>query len=210
MGKKITLLFQGDSVTDVGRNRNDGYDLGHGYVKQVAELITSRLPEKNIQVINRGVSGDRLVDLHARWEEDCIAIRPSIVSILIGINDCWRRYDDNEPTDIEDFTLMYRQLLEDVRYKTGAKIVLCEPFVLPIPDDRIRWREDLDPKIEAIRMLAKEYNALLIPFDEIFREASRSRQLVDLAEDGVHPTELGHHIMAKTWFTLAEDCLRHM
>ncbi|MDA3844943.1 MAG: GDSL family lipase, partial [Vallitaleaceae bacterium] len=79
--KQLTLLFQGDSVTDVGRERADGSDLGSGYVKMVAELIDAELPTKNIQVLNRGISGDRLMDLKARWEEDCIALQPSIISI---------------------------------------------------------------------------------------------------------------------------------
>ncbi|MDA3844923.1 MAG: SGNH/GDSL hydrolase family protein, partial [Vallitaleaceae bacterium] len=205
--KQLTLLFQGDSVTDVGRERADGSDLGAGYVKMVAELINAELPSKNIQVLNRGISGDRLMDLRARWEEDCIALQPSIISILIGINDCWRRYDDNDPTDIDDFISNYRHLLQTVKSKTDAKIILCEPFVLPIPEDRIRWREDLDPKIKAIHMLGEEFDALIIPLDYIFKEVSKIHGLASLAEDGVHPTELGHSIIAKAWFEMAKELL---
>jgi acyl-CoA thioesterase-1 len=173
----------------------------------VAELINAELPTKNIQVLNRGISGDRLMDLRARWEEDCIALQPSIISILIGINDCWRRYDDNDPTDIDDFISNYRHLLQTVKSKTDAKIILCEPFVLPIPEDRIRWREDLDPKIKAIHMLAEEFDALIIPLDYIFKEVSKIHGLASLAEDGVHPTELGHSIIAKAWFEMAKELL---
>src|SRR5690606_39208827 len=162
------VLFQGDSVTDVGRIYDEKDDLGKGYPLLISSLFAALYPTMDVKFINRGISGNRTVDLRERWKEDCIDVKPTVVSILIGINDCWRRYDSNDPTALDDFIENYRAILDRTRAELDARIILCEPFVLPTPPDRRRWREDLDPKIQAVRDLAREYNALLIPLDGIF------------------------------------------
>lgn len=199
MEKKTTILFQGDSITDADRNREIATNLGKGYVNEINLLLSADGQNKNIEITNRGISGDRVIDLSKRWDKDCISINPAVVSILIGINDCWRRYDNNDPTTADEFKKDYRYILNQVKERTDAKIILCEPFVLPIPEDRIQWREDLDPKIKAVRELSKEFDALYLPLDKIFREASVSVAPILLAEDGVHPTPRGHNLIAKEW-----------
>ena len=196
----MTVLFQGDSITDCGRN-NDQFGMGTGYAMRVASNFTSRFPQLNVKFINRGISGNRVCDLVARWEEDCIALKPDIVSILIGVNDVWRRYDDNDPTTIENFKSSYREILTQVKNKTNAKIVICEPFVLPVPQDRIAWREDLDPKIQAIRELAREFGAIYIPLDGMFAAVSTQQDCGNWADDGVHPTQAGHALIADAWLS---------
>lgn len=199
MEKKTTILFQGDSITDADRNREIATDLGKGYVNEINSLLSADGQNKNIEITNRGISGDRVIDLKKRWDKDCISINPTVVSILIGINDCWRRYDNNDPTTADEFKKDYRYILNQVKERTDAKIILCEPFVLPIPEDRIQWREDLDLKIKAVRELSKEFDALYLPLDRIFREASALVEPILLAEDGVHPTPRGHNLIAKEW-----------
>lgn len=199
MEKKTTILFQGDSITDADRNREIATDLGKGYVNKINLLLSADGQNKNIEITNRGISGDRVIDLNKRWDKDCININPTVVSILIGINDCWRRYDNNDPTTADEFKKDYRYILNQVKERTDAKIILCEPFVLSIPEDRIQWREDLDPKIKAVWELSKEFDALYLPLDKIFKEASVSVAPILLAEDGVHPTPRGHNLIAKEW-----------
>lgn len=199
MEKKTTILFQGDSITDADRNREIATDLGKGYVNEINLLLSADGQNKNIEITNRGISGDRVIDLKKRWDKDCISINPTAVSILIGINDCWRRYDNNDPTTADEFKKDYRYILNQVKERTDAKIILCEPFVLPIPEDRIQWREDLDPKIKVVWELSKEFDALYLPLDRIFREASALVEPILLAEDGVHPTPRGHNLIAKEW-----------
>lgn len=193
------VLFQGDSVTDVGRNRDDGNDLGFGYPMFVASWFSAMYPDANVRFINRGVSGNRVRDLKARWRQDCLDLKPDWVSILIGINDCWRRYDSNDPTSVEAFEADYRYILDQVKEELGAKIIILEPFVLPTPEDRMQWREDLDPKIQAVRKLAREYGALLIPLDGIMAQACTRREPAFWAADGVHPTPAGHALIAQAW-----------
>lgn len=200
MEDNAIVLFQGDSITDAGRSREDDNDLGRGYASMIAAWFNALYPEKNVRFINRGISGNRVKDLVERWEKDCIQLQPTWVSILIGINDCWRRYDSNDPTSVEEYEAGYRNILENIKRNIkGAKIILLEPFVLPVPEDRKQWREDIDPKIHVVRALAREYNTLFVPLDGIFAQASVSAEPAFWATDGVHPTPPGHALIANHW-----------
>ncbi|MFO7296306.1 MAG: SGNH/GDSL hydrolase family protein [Caldicoprobacter sp.] len=193
------VLFQGDSITDCGRNRDDDHDLGYGYANMIAAWFSAVYPEKRVKFINKGISGNRVRDLVERWQRDCIDLNPSWVSILIGINDCWRRYDRNDPTPVEVFAAGYRKILTETKEKLNARIILCEPFVLPVPEDRKMWREDLDPKIQVVRELAREFGALYVPLDGIFAAAAAKREPEFWAPDGVHPSQAGHALIARAW-----------
>ena len=194
-------------ITDAGRNRNDGQDLGRGYAMMAAALFRARHPGRGVDFVNRGISGNRVKDLEARWSEDCIALAPTWVSILIGINDCWRRYDRDDPTSVEQFEAGYRAILGRVQRETEARIALLEPFVLPYPPDRKAWREDLDPKIDVVRSLAREFGALLIPLDGLFAQASTRAGSEYWTRDGVHPTPAGHALIAEAWLDTLEELI---
>lgn len=193
------VLFQGDSITDAGRDRNDDSLLGNGYANLIAAWLTARYPRHNLTFINKGNSGNRIYDLEDRWREDCIDLQPDWLSILIGINDTWRRYDSNSPSPISDFEDCYRRLLTRVKTETSAQIIIMEPFVLPVPADRIAWREDLDPRIDAIRRIAREFDCRYLPCDGILAAASTQRDPAIWAADGVHPSQAGHALLAQAW-----------
>lgn len=193
------VLFQGDSITDAGRNYADPADLGTGYAMLVAAWFSAAYPEKRVRFLNRGISGNRVRDLRQRWQRDCLDLRPTWVSILIGVNDTWRRYDSGDPTSAEAFERDYRAILMATRDRLDARLIICEPFLLPVPDDRIAWREDLDPKIAAVRRLAREFDALYIPLDGLFAAAATRREPAFWLPDGVHPTPAGHALIAQAW-----------
>ena len=203
----MRVLFQGDSVTDCGRSREDLTDLGPGYPRFAAALLRERHPEQDWEFVNRGVSGDRTDHLLARWQEDCIALQPDVLSILIGINDTWRAFDSNDPTTAEQFEANYRRLLEDVRRNTHAKILLLEPFVLPDTPDKDIWRADLDPKIGAVRRLAREYADAYVPLDGLFAAACVEQGPLYWTMDGVHPAEPGARLIAAAYAVAAEKLL---
>src|SRR5699024_5477088 len=135
--------------------------------------------------------GNRVVDLRQRWQVDALDLKPDWVSIMIGINDTWRRYDSGQATSADDYEQHYRAILEQTR-DHGARIIILEPFVLPYPDDRNDWREDLDPKIAVARRLAREFAALFVPLDGVFAAAAVQRPMEFWAFDGVHPSHAGH------------------
>ena len=185
-------VFIGDSVTDCGRLIEPPY--GDGYVFNIAN--SGRLSG---EIINVGTSGHRLIDLENRWNTDVLAHHPTLVSVAIGINDTWRRYDDNDLTSVEAFEESYRRVLTATQAQGNPKLVLCEPFLLAVRDEMNTWREDLDPKIAVVHKMAAEFNAKLVPFDQRFNDLAREMSMSELAEDGIHPSKLGHQIMADLW-----------
>lgn len=197
------ILFIGDSITDGGRDRSDSNDLGKGYPLMIAGQVQAEFPDKNITFFNRGVGGDRLIDLKNRWEKDCLDLNPDVVSILIGINDTWHntgRFRSVDKKELEEFEANYRYLLKSLLQRTDARIVLMEPFVLPYPKDRVNWRDDLDPRIQIVRKMAREYQTDLIPLDGIFNaEGTKYGMRYYTGEDGVHPTVAGYGVIAKAW-----------
>lgn len=193
------ILFTGDSITDCGRNREKADDLGFGYAAMTAAHLRSRLASPELKIFNRGIGGNRACDLLKRVEPDLIALRPTVVSILIGINDTWRRYDNNDATEAKSFEHDYRAILERIDQNLEARVVLLEPFLLHVPSDRAQWREDLNPKIDVTRKLAVEFGAELLPLDGLFAQAATQAPAAYWAEDGVHPTAAGHALIAETW-----------
>ena len=193
----MRILFQGDSVTDASRIRGDYFDLGEGYPKYTAELVKERFPDA--QFVNRGVSGDRTKDVLARAQTDIIDIDPDIVTILIGVNDTWRRYDSNDPTSAEQFRENYENILKTIKEKTHAKIVMIECFLI-YGMGRDYYREDLNPKLDETRMLAMKYADRFIPLDGMLAQASTGKEPVApalISADGVHPAEKGRKLIAR-------------
>ena len=197
--KNDIILFQGDSITDCGRNYADASSLGVGYALMAGARLGLQYAEQNLTFLNRGISGNRAVDLQERWERDCLALKPTWVSIYIGINDTWRRYESGQETTTAEFESSYRDLIERTKQHLDAKLVLVEPFVLPVPEDRKGWRQDLDPKIHVVRELAREYGAVLVPLDGLFAAASVKAEPAYWAADGVHPSPAGHALIADAW-----------
>ena len=198
MAKKTLILFQGDSITDCGRNWDDPDNLGDGYVRLVTTLLPDKYPKHEFKFINRGVSGDKVRDLASRWDQDCISLQPDWLSILIGIN-------DTLVTSIMQFEEEYRMLLRRTTNELNSRIIMCEPFLLS--GDNNAYREDLNPKIDVIRKLAKEYNPVLVPLDEIFHEACSLKTPEYWAPDGVHPSPEGHALIAESWIKHVEEIL---
>lgn len=199
-----TVLFQGDSITDAGRSREHDADLGRGYAAMVAAWFSALYPERGVRFINRGISGDRVRDLRARWQPDCLDLHPTWVSFLIGINDTWRRYDSNDPTPVEAYEEDFRTILQLTRDSLNAQLIIMEPFLLPIPPDRAAWRDDLNPKIRVARQLAVDFGAVFVPLDGAFAIAATKREMAFWLPDGVHPTPAGHALIAQAWLRAVE------
>lgn len=198
-----TILFYGDSITDSGRHRANLESWGGGYVSLIAAELSFRLASPGLRVINQGISGNRVFDLEARLETDLLAHRPTLVTILIGINDTWRRYDRGLVSPLPEFRAAYHRVLTRIRAELAPRLVLMEPFLLPVPADRRAWREDLDPKIVAVRELAAEFGAELIPLDGMFAVAATRAAADFWLPDGVHPSAAGHALIADAWLKVA-------
>ena len=199
-----TILFQGDSITDADRNRWKKLDLGNGYVMMVAERFFAQHPEVNVRFLNRGISGNRIRDLRARWQKDCLNLKPDVVSILIGVNDTLGTFFWGEPTSNERFEEDYLSILNLTRKNLDAQIVLLEPFLLPLSKEQMVLRCDIDARIKVVRKLAEEFETVLVQLDSVFAEAAKAKAPEFWSNDGVHPTPAGHALIAESWLSNME------
>lgn len=196
--KKIKLLFQGDSITDAGRDYNDIHNLGNGYPKFAAEFLKEKFSDTEFEFIDLGISGNQTKDLVARLENDFVNIQPDIVSILIGINDVWHHAAEKDWIPDEVFEERYRTVLTAIKEKTNAKIMMIEPFLIPVKD-KLFFREDLYKKIEIERKLAREFADVYMPLDGLLASAYTNDDPLSFAADGVHPTAKGAEYIGKLY-----------
>ena len=194
----VKLLFQGDSITDAGRDRGDPHDLGRGYPRYAAAALQAMFPQVNFDFLNLGISGNQTKDLQARLQADFIDIQPDVVSILIGINDVWHYAADRKWLDDAAFEARYRAVLQAVREKTHAKILMMEPFLIPA-EDKLFFREDLWHKTELVRKLAREFADGYLPTDGLLQAAFVGDDPLSYAADGVHPTAKGAEFIGRRY-----------
>lgn len=193
--KPIRILFQGDSVTDEERDRSNPHHLGKGYAKFCAQSLITKFPARELEFINLGISGNKSEDLLKRWKTDCIDIKPDIVCLMIGINDVWHSYSHGLNITPTEYADNCRQMLEDLKKETYAKIILMEPFLLDNPEKPFRGR--LDPNIDILRALAKKYADMYIPLDGMITAAAIEHPEQELTYDGVHPKEYGAKLIGE-------------
>jgi len=178
MAKRI--LFQGDSITDAGRNREDFYSLGYGYPLLVAAHLTAESPGK-YEYINRGIGGNLLVDLYNRRQEDLLDLAPDYLSLFIGTNDAWAELDQGRPIVTDEFEQMYEDLLKEI-FATYPKVrvMLISPYIMEglfsrnteeQPDRLNQFRTHIASRIEVVRELAKKYDLPFVDMQAVFDEA---------------------------------------
>lgn len=208
---QMKFLFQGDSITDGGRGRNEdpNHILGHSYAALIAAKLGHEYAEYQPVFINRGISGDRVSDLYARWNEDAISLQPDLISILIGVNDAWRIMDGLPHGATDRFERAYRHLLAETReVLPNTALVLCEPFILNVGAPAANWPEwkaKLDYYSEVVRGLSKEFNTVFVPLQSVFDEAAQRVEPSYWLWDGVHPTYAGHHLIAEQWLKVVRE-----
>ncbi len=191
----MKILFQGDSITDAGRNREDIHDLGRGYPLYAAAELKKRYPDKEFEFVDLGISGNQTKDLVARLESDFVEQQPDIVSILIGVNDTWHHAEAQDWIPNEVFEERYRTVLTAIKERTHAKIMMIEPYIVPTDPGKLFFYQDLFPKILVIRKLAKEFADVYLPLDGMLAAVTANRPYTDLSDDGVHPNASGSAII---------------
>ncbi len=205
----MKILFQGDSITDAGRDKRNYHQMGNGYPKYAAEAISENFPGVDFEFINLGIGGNRTDQLFDRLYADAIALQPDVISILIGINDIWHRYMAGrvETTD-EQIACNYRAILEHIRKQTNAKIVMLAPYLLDC-EDKDPIREDLKTVLPIIRGLADEYADVYIPLDRIFEEALKTQpEPMYYSGDGVHPNINGAKFIGQRYAEYVKDLIQ--
>jgi lysophospholipase L1-like esterase len=214
IGENAVVLFQGDSITDAGRDRrrqqnaNDARALGSGYALLAASRLLADRPAAGLKIYNRGISGNKVFQLADRWDDDCLALKPDVLSILIGVNDLWHKLNGQYDGTIEIYERDYRALLERTRKALPqVKLVICEPFVLRCGAVNEKWFPDFDGYRAAAKRVATDVRAVFVPFQSMFDEAVQEAPPAYWAADGVHPTVAGAQRMADAWLkTVSATC----
>ncbi len=209
---KDVILFQGDSITDGnrGRSADPNHIHGHGYQYIIASEMYADNIDVDFEVVNKGISGNRISDLYGRWKEDCLNIKPTVLSILIGINDINGIFTGNFGSDAVRFEKIYRYLLNEVKQENpDTLLVLMEPFFGECEEtDRNAYvKENIADYSAAIKKIAYEYNAVFVPLQDIFDEYAQKTDIYKLLWDGVHPTTGGHQLIARRWKECVEPRL---
>ena len=208
--KGDVVVFQGDSITDGGRSRDDDQNhiMGHGFAYIATARLMADHPDLSLTFYNRGVSGNRVVDLYARWREDAINLMPSVVSILVGINDVSAEIIRNAGVSAERFEKVLRLLLDETSEAIEAvRFILCEPFYLPNQrrdPHNDRYVEEVTLRASIVASLAREKGATFVPLQRIFDEAAERAPASYWLWDGVHPTPQGHELIARQWLAAVE------
>lgn len=204
-GEGTTFLFQGDSITDGNRSRNNDWNhvMGHGYQYIIASRLWYDFPEKGFDFFNRGISGNKVTDLAARWQSDTLDLRPDVLSVLIGINDTSAFINGNNNFSAEHYERDFRQLLQQTKQQLPAvQIVLCEPFVLPVGNVKTRWdvfHTEVEKRQQVVKKLSEEFNAVFVPLQAAFNKASKQAPADYWIWDGIHPMPAGHELIAREW-----------
>ena len=198
--KKIKIVFQGDSITDAGRDKRNYHDVGPGYPKYAVQHMVAANPDVEFEFINQGISGNRTSQLFDRFYSDALAFDPDIISILIGINDIWHRYGGGKiATTDAQLELNYRSILERIRRESKAKIMMLSPFLLD-KEPFEGMREDVARALPIIRRLAEEYADVYVPLDKHFEEALKTQpEALYYSADGVHPNDNGRAFIGKIY-----------
>lgn len=214
--KDLTILFQGDSITDAGRNKahyypNQDWGMGHGYVYQIVSSLLANNPTSNLHCYNRGISGHKVFQLANRWEDDCLQLHPDVLSILIGVNDFWHTLSHNYKGTAKSYEEDFRKLLNRTMQELpGVKLIICEPFVLK-NGTAIKEKEWFPAFMDyqtAARNIASEYRTHWVPFQKVFDEAVEIAPVSHWVPDGVHPSMAGGNLMAKAWLEVFNKMMK--
>ena len=218
----LKVVFQGDSITDCGRVREENpkfsmklyyklakrTPLGNGYPALVTEELSKAKPGE-YKFINKGVSGDRIPDVYARIVRDIIEIKPDYMSLLIGVNDVWHGMDWGNGTGIKRFEKVYDMLLEELKEELPeTKLMILEPFVLEgsatadradQPGRYKKFRSGVEEVAAIAKNLADKYGVKFISLQNLLDEEAKRISATELLSDGVHPTAKGHELIKREW-----------
>lgn len=205
--KETTILFQGDSISDGARYKDPlargdlNHQIGHTFIYTIASTFGYKYADRHLRFVNRACSGDNLELIYDRMEEDILAEKPDVFSILAGCNDYYLWKDD--PDHMEEFEDTYRTMFDEIlEQNPETKLIMCEPFVAPVrlPEEEYKARRTMiEQEIEIMHRISEDYHTVYVPLLDRFDEAAQIRERSYWIWDGVHPTEAGHGLIAHEW-----------
>ena len=192
----MKIVFIGDSITDCERDRTDENSLGNGYVKILSDKLRPIYPDMDIQLINKGISGNEVCDVLARVNKDLIDLKPDAAVVMIGVNNVLHQFKYGKQLDLAQFEKDFKELLTKIK-EAGITLIVLEPFLMPAPD-KLRMRPLFNKELDIIHRVAVEIADEFVAYDEMFNGLSESIRYTEYSVDGVHPTHRGSRLIADT------------
>lgn len=206
INKGDTILFQGDSITDAGRKKDDASvntagALGTGYAMLAASDLLFKYADKGLKIYNRGISGNKVYQLAERWEKDALDLKPQVLSILIGVNDFWHTLTNKYTGTIKTYQDDLKALLDRTKKQLpDVQFIIGEPFAVKgVKAVDEKWYPAFDDYRKSAKEMAESFDAVFIPYQSIFDKAQKTAPGVYWTGDGVHPSLAGAHLMAHAW-----------
>jgi lysophospholipase L1-like esterase len=206
LNKNSTILFQGDSITDAGRNKeensyNNARAMGFGYAMLTGASLLEKHPALDLKIYNKGISGNKVYQLAERWDKDCLDLKPDVLSILIGVNDIWHKLGGHYDGTVETYRKDYVALLERTKMALpNVQLIICEPFAVSgVKAVDATWYPEFYSYQKAAYEIAVQFGATFVPFQKVFDEAQKKAPGVYWTHDGVHPSLAGAQLMAESW-----------
>jgi lysophospholipase L1-like esterase len=210
--KDDIILFQGDSITDAGRDKtnltaNNNKALGTGYAFLTSADLLNKNPDKNLTIYNRGISGNKVYQLADRWDKDCLELKPTIMSIMIGVNDFWHTLTNGYTGTVEIYKNDYIKLIDRTKAALpNLKLIIIEPyFVNGIRPEEAKWHPTFDEHRKAAKETAEKYDATFIPLQSMFDEAVKQTSPKYWTPDGVHPSMAGASLISHAWLDVVKS-----
>ena len=206
IGENDVILFQGDSITDAGRNKknempNNNNAFGTGYAYLAGSKLLNDFPDRKLSIYNRGISGNKVYQLAERWQKDCFDLKPNLLSILIGVNDYWHMRNEKYDGTVEVYENDFVELIEQTKAKLpDVSLIICQPFIVTgtsAVDEN--WIEPFKKYQDAAKRVANQFDAIWVPFQEVFDKAVEIAEPTYWTPDGVHPSMAGCQLMAEAW-----------
>lgn len=208
--QELVFLFQGDSITDGGRSKDNDWNhiMGQSFPYLVASRLWYDYRDKNLMFYNRGISGNRIKDLEARWQKDTIDIKPDVLTILIGVNDVIAIVEDWNPDTIVQFEESFRRIMNKTKEMLpNTLIVLCEPFILPlgwVNKKHEVWMTEIKKRQDVVKKMSVTYNTLFLELQKPLNNACKNLPASYWIWDGIHPMPAGHELIARLWIDLVK------
>jgi len=202
----MKLLFQGDSITDAFRDPaeiNPAFQLGNGFVFLIASRLGLEHPGR-FHCLNRGVSGNGVNELLARWDSDALCLRPDAISLLIGVNETIRAFRGEPSLSDAEFQNSFRRLVDSTLAADGApRLIVLEPFLLVTGEVTKDWKAHLQIRQSILREVCSEFAIPFIETQNVFDARLSQAPAAYWAYDGIHPTHAGFALLASIWFEKA-------
>ena len=183
-----TLAFLGDSITQQGQEKIDGY----------VNLVLRSLALEGVYVkpVKAGISGNKSDNMLGRLDRDVLSKKPNVMTFSCGVNDVWHQ-DWNKGVLLEDYKKNVTAIFDKCD-AAGCKVVVLTATMFEKPEmEKFKHNVMIVPYNEWLREEAKRRGYPVADLNADMWKAHADDPSVKLTGDGVHMRPAGNRLMAR-------------